>query len=131
MVNGKGSDVPPFGGGFTMAIRNTPAVATSLFKIVIWSEVLLAKAVGRVELLTVPTEVATKFLPVTSRLNPIEPAKTPEGESEVIDGIGLDTGLIMKVSGGWLVPPPGVGVKIVMEAVPGIWTNSAGMVTCI
>lgn len=129
-VMGSESVVPPPGGGFSTAICNTAALARSEVRSATWSEVVLLKVVVRVAPLTLATEVATKLWPVTIRLNPLTPAKTEEGDSEVICGTGLVTGLIVNVRGGLLVPPPGCGVKTVMEAVPGTATKRFGISTC-
>lgn len=129
-VMGSESVVPPPGGGFSTAICNTAALERSEVRSATWSEVLLLKLVLRAAPLTVATEVATKLWPVTIRLNPFTPAKTEEGESELICGTGLVVALIVNVSGGLLVPPPGCGVKTVMEAVPGTATKRLGITTC-
>jgi hypothetical protein len=57
-----------------------------------------------------------------------DPARTDEGEVDVMVGVGLMFGLIVNVSG-VVIPPPGVGVETVMFAVPGFWMSEAGTCT--
>lgn len=71
-------------------------------------------------------EVETKLVPVIVRPNPDPPAMPTAGFSIVIDGTGLGVGRIVNWSGA-VVPPPGSGVKTVTFAVPGFWTNEAGI----
>ena len=71
-------------------------------------------------------DVGTKFFPVISKLNPVLPARTPVGLSPVICGIGLAAAVIVNVSAGLLVPPPGEGVNTVTIAAPGFCTKVAG-----
>jgi hypothetical protein len=56
----------------------------------------------------------TKFEPLTVSVKLVPPAVTELGEIEVVVGAGL---LIVNV---WLllVPPPGVGLKTVIDVVP-------------
>src|SRR5882762_6607219 len=57
-----------------------------------------------------------KFVPVAIRVNPAPPAATLLGEIELSVGTGL---LIVNVCA-LERPPPGVGLKIVTGAVPGV-----------
>ena len=61
-------------------------------------------------------------MPVTVRLRPAVPAVAPEGLSELICGMGLGPGLIVKVRGK-VVPPPGVGVVTLIMASPAFWMS--------
>jgi hypothetical protein len=63
-----------------------------------------------------------KFVPVTVRVNAAPPTVALEGESEVTSGLGL---LMVKVSP-LDVPPPGVGLITVIDAVPGVAMSLAG-----
>jgi hypothetical protein len=76
------------------------------------------KADACVMLFTVTVDWVKKFFPVMISVNPALPVVTPEGEMAVICGAGLGAGLIVKVNGGSLVPPPGVGVTTVTSAWP-------------
>jgi len=59
-------------------------------------------------------ELLTKFVPFTVRANAPEPAITVEGCSEAAVGVGLLMVSVRALD----VPPPGVGLVTVMEAVP-------------
>lgn len=74
----------------------------------------------------------TKLFPRTLSVNAPLPVETPEGDNDVIWGIGLATGVIVKVSG-WVVPPPGEGVVTVTCAVPEFWMSPARIcaVNCV
>src|SRR3989440_6085858 len=62
------------------------------------------------------TDEAMKFVPVAVRVNPAPPAVTLVGEIELSVGTGL---LIVNVCA-LERPPPGVGLKIMTGAVPGV-----------
>jgi len=60
----------------------------------------------------------------------VEPANTPDGEMDVIWGVGLVVGLIERITEA-VVPPPGGEVITVMLASPGAWTSLARIVAVI
>jgi hypothetical protein len=82
--------------------------------------------VGRALPFQFTAEELIKLLPLTVSENVADPAITPVGDSEEIDGIGLLT-LMAKVAA-FEVPPPGLGVTTVMLAVAAFATSTAG--TC-
>jgi hypothetical protein len=63
------------------------------------------------------TAPSTKFDPLTVSVNPPLPAKTLVGDTELIVAMGLSAALMVNVAEP-LVPPPGVGLKTVIEGVP-------------
>lgn len=69
-------------------------------------------------------ELATKLLPFTVRVNGVEPAATDEGESDEIEGAGLEVVIVNDAP--LEVPPPGVGLTTVTVAVPVVVTSDAG-----
>ena len=109
-------ELPPFGGGLITTICTVPAVATSDAEIDVLREVAVPAAT-RILPFTDTSDCETKFAPFTVSVNPPLPAKTPEGDSDVISGSGLDVPMIVNVAG-WLVPPPGEGVETVTNAEP-------------
>jgi hypothetical protein len=70
------------------------------------------------------TEPATKFPPLTVKVNAAPPAVALDGDREVIEGAGL---LMAKVTAPE-VPPPGVGFETVTLVVPVLDISVAG--TC-
>ena len=76
------------------------------------------------------TEVVTKLLPVTVKVKEGPPPTAAVGESEVKTGTGLFIVNVKDVSD---VPPPGVGLNIATEAVPGFTRLLLGTtaVTCV
>ena len=72
------------------------------------------------------TDEAMKFVPVDVRVNPAPPAVTLLGEIELSVGAGL---LIVNVCA-LEIPPPGVGVKTVTGAVPGVAMSLAEIAAC-
>ena len=71
-------------------------------------------------------EVFTKFLPVTAIVKLVPPATAELGFSKVMIGGGC---LIVNVNGAE-VPPPGVGLKTVIAAVPTALTSAAVIAAC-
>jgi hypothetical protein len=125
-------DVPPFGGagggaaGFVTAMESVPAVARSAAVRLTCRIVLLMKAVGRFVLFTLTTDCGAKFVPVTTKSAPADPASTVVGEMEVIVGTLLGAGVIVKVREVADVPPPGEEVNTTTVAVPGLAIRLAG-----
>ena len=78
------------------------------------------------------TEPAIKLLPLAVNVNVAEPAVIEDGEMVVKTGVGLATGLMVKVNAAD-VPPPGVGLNIVTLAVPAVSISDAGTlaVSCV
>ena len=120
----KGLELPPLGCGFTTTIGSAPELATSVASTATAKVVELTKPVLRLMPLTDTEDTETKLFPVTKSVKLPVPAVTPEGESDVICGTGLGPALIMNVRG-FVVPPPGVGVVTVTNAVPAFWMSLA------
>lgn len=123
--NGKILDVPPFGGagggaaGFVTANCNVPAVEMSSTVRETWIAVLFKKVEVRFVLFTVTIDWETKLVP-ESMTEPFPvPARIVEGAAEVICGTLLGAGVIENVSE-VEVPPPGLEVKTVTVALPGL-----------
>jgi len=123
--NGKILDVPPLGGagggasGFVTANCNVPAVEMSSTFRETSIAVLFMKVDVRFVLLTVTIDWETKLVP-ESMMEPFPvPARIVEGDAEVICGTSLGAGVIVNVSA-VDVPPPGVEVKTVTVALPGL-----------
>ena len=78
------------------------------------------------------TEPAIKLLPLAVNVNVADPAVMEDGEMVVKTGVGLATGLMVKVNA-TDVPPPGVGLSIVTLAVPAVSISDAGTieVSCV
>jgi hypothetical protein len=115
---------PPPGAALTTVITRLPAEATSPAGIAAVSWVELTKVVVREEPLTWTTDPATKPEPLTVSVKAPLPAVTLAGDTLVSDGAGLFT-VNVKVA---LVPPPGVGVKTVIDNVPAEAMSDAGIV---
>src|SRR5207245_2918777 len=109
-------EVPPPGVGLTTVTDAVPTVAMPLAEIAARSSVLLKKVVDRSVPFHRTIDEAMKFVPVAVRVNPAPPAPTLVGEIELSVGAGL---LIVNVCA-LERPPPGVGLKIVTGAVPGV-----------
>lgn len=101
-----------------MASCTVPAVAMSVDCKVTSSLMLLKNAVARFDPLTVATDVFTKLTPFTIIVADPLPARTLVGETERICGTGAVLGVTVNVCSAE-VPPPGAGVKTVIEIVPG------------
>src|SRR6266850_1860645 len=124
-----GLDVPPPGAELTTVTCGVPATATSAGGIVAVSCVAETYVVGRAAPFQRTTEPATKFVPVTVRVNPEAPAWTRFGLSPVVAGTGLLGALIVKVCG-FDVPPPGAGLNAVTCAVPTV-ARSVAEITAV
>lgn len=124
-VRGTELELPPPGGGFTTAISNAPAVATSVEGRAAWRRVEPRKLVDRMLPFTVTVDSETKFCPDTSTVNEALPVETAEGEIEVICGTLLETDSIVNVRV-VVVPPPGGDVSTTTVAVPAFWMSPAG-----
>jgi hypothetical protein len=115
---------PPPGAALTTVMLRLPAETTSLAGIAAVSCVELTNVVVREEPLTSTTDPLTKPEPLTVNVKAPLPAVTLAGDTLVSDGAGLFT-VNIKVG---LVPPPGVGVKTVIDNVPAEAMSDAGIV---
>src|SRR6266446_6776441 len=131
IVNGVGPELPPPGAGLNTATGLGPADAMSLAGTVAVSCVLLTNVVvsGIPWIPNWTTDVVTKFVPLTVRVNDGPPAVALVGEIEVIDGKGL---LIANVAVAD-APPPGAGFVTVTLTVPPVAISAAviAAVTCV
>ena len=91
----------------------------------------LTNEVVRFAPLMATVDCETKFVPVMVTVVCVEPARMEVGESEVTEGVGLETTLIVNTIGGCEaegeVPPPGVGVVTEMSTVPGFSISDDGI----
>ena len=117
--------VPPPGAGFETVTRNEPVIVRKLLGTVAVNCVELMNAVVSGWLFHSTTEVLTKLLPVKVSVKAGLPAVTDVGEIEVRPGKGL---LMVNVRAAFDVPPPGVGLTTVTDAVPAVKTSVAGTV---
>jgi hypothetical protein len=124
IVKTRSREVPPPGVGFATDTALIPPRATSDAGTLAVSEVSLTNVVvsGVPSHLTV--DAPTNPVPVRVSVNVEAPAVTKVGEMEVSVGAGL---LMLKVCAEE-VPPPGVGLKTVTEAVPDAAMSEAGTV---
>src|SRR5216683_212002 len=131
IVNGVGPELPPPGAGLNTATGLGPADAMSLAGTAAVSCVLLTNVVvsGIPWIPNWTTDVVTKFVPLTVRVNDGPPAVALVGEIEVIDGKGL---LIANVAAAD-APPPGAGFVTVTLTVPPVAISAAviAAVTCV
>jgi hypothetical protein len=124
IVNVCAFDVPPPGVGFVTVIDAVPGVARSEVKIEALNSVALTKVVVLADPLKLTAELATKFVPFTVIVNPVEPSITDVGEILVVVGTGL---VIVSVCA-FDVPPPGVGLKTVIDVVPAVAISESNIV---
>jgi hypothetical protein len=117
--------------GLNTVTEGVPAVAIDAAGTVAVNCVALVKVVAKAVPLSFTTEVLIKFVPVTTSETAVE-AETVEGWSMVNVGAGLAAALIVNVCAPD-VPPPGVGLKTVTEAVPAVAMSLAGTaaVNCV
>ena len=87
---------------------------------------LLTNVVVRLPPFQRTTDELLKFVPVAVSVNAALPATTLVGEIELSVGAGL---LIVNVEAPE-VPPPGVGLKTVIEAVPAVAMSAALICAC-
>jgi hypothetical protein len=129
MVNVCEFEVPPPGAGFTTVTDAVPAVATFAAGTIAVSLIEETNVVVRGEPFQLTTEVETKLVPFTVKVNWELPAVVEVGLIEVVVG----TGLLMVNVCGFEVPPPGAGFTTVTDAVPAVATFAAGTiaVSCV
>jgi hypothetical protein len=75
------------------------------------------------------TEFVTKLVPFTVNINATPPAVAELGTSPLVVGTGLLLALIVNVCA-LEVPPPGVGLNTVTDAVPAIAMSVARIAAC-
>src|SRR5882724_458453 len=121
MVNVCAVDAPPPGVGVNTVTDALPAFAISLAEIAAWSCVLLTNVVVRLLPFQRTTDDPTKFVPIAVSVNAASPATALVGEIDVSVGAGL---LIVNVCA-LEVPPPGVGLNTVTDAVPPVAISAA------
>lgn len=107
-------EVPPPGAALNTVIGNVPAFCTSAAVICAVSCVLLTKVVLRLLPLSRTTELPTKPVPFTVRINEASPTVLVVGEMLLRVGTGLLTARSIAVD----VPPPGPGLNTVTGNVP-------------
>jgi hypothetical protein len=113
-VNVCPAEVPPPGVGLKTVTEAVPAVAISEAGTAAVNWVALTNVVVKATPFHCTTEPATKFVPAIVRVKAGPPAVAVVGEIKPEVG----TGLSIVNERGLDVPPPGVGVKTVTEAVP-------------
>src|SRR5882762_6702640 len=118
IANVCGLDVPPPGAEVNTVTEAVPAVAMSAVVICAVSCVLLPNVVARWLPFHCTMDELMKLLPVTLSVNAAPPATTVLGDREV--SVGLGFGAVIVNVCGLDVPPPGVGVNTVTEAVPAV-----------
>jgi hypothetical protein len=117
-------EVPPPGVGLkTVTVRVAPATMSAA-GMTAWSSVAETYVVVRFDAFHRTTEVGTKFVPVTVRVKVELPAITETGLRPVVVGTGLLTVKVRAPD----VPPPGVGLKTVTEAVPAVAMSAESIV---
>ena len=114
-------EVPPPGVGLITVTLALPAVAMSEARMAAVSCVALTKVVVFALPLNWTTDVETKFVPLTVRVNAAPPAVAPVGDSEVIAGAGLLTVNVAAAE----VPPPGAGLVTVTGNDPAVAISAA------
>lgn len=113
-------DVPPPGVGLNTVIAGVPAEARSAAVICAVNCVGLTTAVTRSLPLRRTIELLLKPVPLTVKAKAGSPTVLTAGLIVVIVGAGL---LIVKVIA-VVVPPPGAGLKTVMDRVPAVATSA-------
>src|SRR5438445_507818 len=131
IVNVCGVDVPPPGAGVNTVTEAVPAVAMSAVVICAVSCVLLPNVVARWLPFHCTMDELMKFVPVSASVTAAPPAPTLLGDREV--SVGLGFGAVIVNVCGLDVPPAGVGVKTVTDAVPAVAMSAAviGAVSCV
>jgi hypothetical protein len=123
MVNVLPAEVPPPGVGVNTVTEAVPAVAMSAAVICAWSWVLLTNVVARLLPFQRTTDVIAKFDPFAVRVKAAPPATLLVGAMELRVGAGFVAVMVNVLTTD--VPPPGVGLKTVTEALPVAATSLA------
>jgi hypothetical protein len=123
------AEVPPPGAGVLTVTDAVPAAMTSAAAMGVVSWVALTNVVVRSVPFQRTFDALVKLAPLTVSVKAVLPIDALAGESEESVGAGL---VIEKLCAAE-VPPPGVGVLTVTEAVPPLATSLAGMaaVSCV
>jgi hypothetical protein len=116
--------VPPPGVGLKTVIKGVPAATRSVAGMLAVTWVALTNVVERGLLLNLTSELSLKFEPLTVKVKAAAPTALLVGEILLNVGGGL---LTVKVAAEALVPPPGVGLKTVIEGVPAVRRSDAGI----
>jgi len=119
-------DVPPPGVGLKTVTDAVPALAMSAAVMDAVSWVDETNVVVRLAPFHLTTEPETKLLPLIVSVNAGYPTVREEGFRLVTVGTGLLAPLMVKVRAPE-VPPPGVGLKTVTDAVPALAMSAAVM----
>src|SRR6266404_29508 len=119
--NARATEVPPAGGGVTTVTGAVPAAGMSAAVIAAVSWVALTKVVVRAAPFHCTPEPLMNPVPFTVRVKSAPPKSVLDGDSEEIVGTAL---LIANVCAAE-VPPPGVEVTTVTEAVPVVAMSAA------
>ena len=114
-------EVPPPGSGLKTVTEAVPAVAMSAAEMAAVNCDAETKVVVLAEPFQCTTDPDTKLPPLTVRVKATPPAVAEPGFRLVVVGRGL---VMLKLSA-LEVPPPGSGLKIVTEAVPGVAMSAA------
>src|SRR5262249_29791581 len=109
--------------GLTTPMARVPVEAMSLAGMAAGSCVPLTKGVGRVEPFTWTTDPFTKFEPLAVSVKAGPPTVAALGEMLVSVGGGTVTAKTRGVD----VPPPGAGLKTVIESAPAAAMSDAGI----
>jgi hypothetical protein len=120
-------EVPPPGVGLTTVTVDEPGVAMSAAGTVAVSLVAFTNVVTSAVPFQSITEVLTKFVPVAVSVNVAPPGLAKAGLSEATVGRGLSIVNVTEDD----VPPPGVALKTVREAVPALTIFAAGTTAVI
>jgi hypothetical protein len=123
IVNVLAAEVPPPGVGLNTVTEAVPAVVMSAAVIWACSCVLLTNVVVRSLPFQRTTEVTAKFVPVAVSVKAAPPATALVGEIELRVGTGLVAVMVNVFAAE--VPPPGVGLNTVTEALPVAATSLA------
>jgi hypothetical protein len=116
-VNATEFEVPPPGAGLvTVTPGVLPGVITSLARIAAVNCVALTNVVTFAAPPKFTTDVFTKLVPFTVKVNPADPATIFVGEIVVTVGTGFGAALMLKLMA-LVVPPPGVGFVTVTGGV--------------
>lgn len=117
------AEVPPPGAGLVTVTLTAPGVTTCAAVIAAVSCVALTNVVVDAVPLKLTTDVETKLVPFTVKVNEAAPAVTLGGESVVTVGTGLFTVNTEAAE----VPPPGAGLVTVTLTGPAVAMSAAAM----
>lgn len=127
IANVAGAEAPPPGAGLNTVIMDEPGDTISAAGTAAVNLVAFTNVVVRAAPFHSTTDVLTKFVPVTVRVNAGPPGLANVGPSEPIDGTGLS---VVNMTGED-VPPPGIALKTATESVPAAVISAAGTAAVI